>query len=376
MQIIGFILFALCSFSVMLFCLLFIRNINGWMGIKNFESESNNNQLEVTIIIPVRNEEKNIEHCLRSVLSQTYDQNNIQILIVDDNSTDESINKIEALKKQNKNITLLHSPNEGKKQAITFAIKHATGSLIVTTDADCKHDPEWISTLVSYYIKTGSKMIVGPVCFTNDNNLFKKAQSIEFSGMIGLTAASIYYHEPIMCNGANLAYEKSVFEEVGGFSGIDTNPSGDDVLLMHKIRKQHPLGINFLKSSKAIVKTNAEETLQKMLEQRSRWASKSFDIFYLPTFFQGTIIFSTNILLFLGLVFSLFIPLYLKAIVFLLVIKSIIEFLFVFLSCSFFQKQPYSWLVFALQPFYGIYLLIISVHGFFGTKTWKGRTFK
>ena len=58
-----------------------------------------------------------------------------------------------------------------------------------------------------------------------------------------------------MCNGANLAYEKKVFYEVGGFEGIDKIASGDDMLLMHKIQKIYPDKIGYLKSADVIVKT-------------------------------------------------------------------------------------------------------------------------
>ena len=67
-----------------------------------------------------------------------------------------------------------------------------------------------------------------------------------------------------MCNGANLAYEKKAFYEVNGFTGIDNIASGDDMLLMHKIYKQYPERVLFLKSTDAIVQTKPMETLSRI----------------------------------------------------------------------------------------------------------------
>jgi cellulose synthase/poly-beta-1,6-N-acetylglucosamine synthase-like glycosyltransferase len=80
-----------------------------------------------------------------------------------------------------------------------------------------------------------------------------------------------------MCNGANLAYPKSVFDEVGGFEGIDFKASGDDMLLLQKIAKKYPNKIVYLKNAEYAVITKAQHTLAAFWHQRLRWASKSAD---------------------------------------------------------------------------------------------------
>ena len=78
-----------------------------------------------------------------------------------------------------------------------------------------------------------------------------------------------------MCNGANLAYTKKAFTEVGGFTGIDNIASGDDMLLMHKIYKLYPDKVMFLKSKDAIVQTAPVNSVKDFFNQRIRWASKA-----------------------------------------------------------------------------------------------------
>lgn len=78
-----------------------------------------------------------------------------------------------------------------------------------------------------------------------------------------------------MCNGANLAYTKQAFEAVNGFHGIDGIASGDDMLLMHKIKQAFPAGISYLKSKDVIVQTAPMHSLSDFMNQRIRWASKS-----------------------------------------------------------------------------------------------------
>lgn len=72
-----------------------------------------------------------------------------------------------------------------------------------------------------------------------------------------------------MCNGANLAYEKTAFDKVNGFTGIDNIASGDDMLLMHKIWKHYPDRVHYLKSKAAIVTTQPMKTWKTFLTSAS-----------------------------------------------------------------------------------------------------------
>ncbi len=338
----------------------------------------------VSIVIAARNEEENIENCITTVLNQSYPSQNFEIIIVDDNSEDGTNKKIQQFCNKYKNITLItldkKSNLSGKKNAIYTAIQSAKGELIITTDADCIVQENWIQTIVSYYQQTDAKMIVAPVCLKNEKRIFEKMQSLEFMALIFSGGASLYFNKAIMCNGANLAYQKSIFNEVNGFKGIDNQPSGDDVLLMYKIKKKYPTGVLFLKHQNAIVYTNPQYKLNEFINQRKRWASKNTKLLNTETKLVSGIVYFANIsLLILGIMCLFFYKIEVFHIKFynfcfiLFGIKCFIDFLLLFLATGFFNKKFFLIYFLPEQILYIVYISITGILGNIGSYEWKGR---
>ncbi len=96
--------------------------------------------------------------------------------------------------------------------------------------------------------------------FITSEHYYQYFNQLDFLTLQGITAASVYKRFHSMCNGANLAYERSAFYEVNGFNNIDNIASGDDMLLMHKIFKQYPDKVFYLKNRHAIVTTEPSYT--------------------------------------------------------------------------------------------------------------------
>jgi hypothetical protein len=96
---------------------------------------------------------------------------------------------------------------------------------------------KWLGTIEEFKRETEATLIAAPVSLQYNNSLLQIFQSLDFMVLQGITAASVYKGIHSMANGANLAYEKKTFDEVNGFSGIDNIASGDDMLLMHKIKQ-------------------------------------------------------------------------------------------------------------------------------------------
>ncbi|MCS7075020.1 MAG: glycosyltransferase, partial [Bacteroidia bacterium] len=228
----------------------------------------------VSVIIPVRNEAANIVRCLHSIESQDYPVPNYEIILVDDNSEDNTVVLAKSL--DIPNLRILHSTGNTKyaykKVAITYAISQAKGEIILTTDGDCVVPRQWISGMVSQFDElTG--MVAGPVRLTG-NSWFQQFQRLEFCGLQLVGAGSIARNSPTMANGANLAYRKSSFDAVNGFQHIDSIASGDDELLMHKMFAVG-LRVRFAKLKDVIVNTEACRTWEEFRNQRIRWVSKS-----------------------------------------------------------------------------------------------------
>ncbi|QKZ14540.1 glycosyltransferase [Spirosoma sp. KUDC1026] len=246
----------------------------------------------ITVIIPVRNEENTIGQLLADLSQQTYSR--LDVIVADDSSTDNTRSVVEQYTlTANFPLRLLALTNEQtaspKKRAISQSIALAQGELIITTDGDCRVGPGWLASFAAFYQESGAKLISGPVTFSAgpgqarpgqvrpnrlETSFFDALQTVEFSSLIGSGACTLALGQPTMCNGANLCYEKRVFTEVGGFAGVDHLASGDDEFLMHKVARQYPDGVRFLKSEAAIVSTEPHQSWRAFYNQRKRWASK------------------------------------------------------------------------------------------------------
>jgi cellulose synthase/poly-beta-1,6-N-acetylglucosamine synthase-like glycosyltransferase len=271
------LLISIAAFSLGLAYLLLIRfYLRQWAKIPVWEIPSSFvATTSISILIPARNEAENIGHCLHHVLTQTYPSQLLEILVINDHSTDQTA----ALVRQMSDplIRLLDLPEgaAGKKAAITYGIGQARGDLIITTDADCTVPENWLQYLVSFYQAYGPVFITAPVNLVGENTALERFQSLDTLGTMILTGAGIQSATLHMSNGANLAYAKSAFEAVGGFSGIDHLASGDDMLLMHKMALAYPGRLAFLKQATAAVHTRAVDNWQDFFQQRLRWGTKS-----------------------------------------------------------------------------------------------------
>jgi cellulose synthase/poly-beta-1,6-N-acetylglucosamine synthase-like glycosyltransferase len=354
----------------------------GWFRLKTETTKESLPTTFVSIIIPCRNEEANIENLLDDLVQQDYPENRFEILVVDDNSTDLTIDKVNAfISQKNRPFIKLILINQDdhrsafKKKAIHLAIEAASGELIITTDADCRMGKNWLKSVVDFYETTKPKMIVGPVSFHNEKTWFEKAQTVEFLSLIGITAGAISIGRPIMCNGANLAYEKSSFHEVGGF-GNDNFSSGDDVFLLLKIKKRFGnKSVKFLKNVNAFVYTEAKKNLMEFIHQRTRWASKNkgYDLKILTVSFT---VFMVNFLLAAGLIWGIFDLKLLCNIILLYFIKLLIEIPVLLGIVSFARRQQLLWNALPLVLLYPVYIIITGTMGIVASYQWKGRTVK
>jgi cellulose synthase/poly-beta-1,6-N-acetylglucosamine synthase-like glycosyltransferase len=380
-------------FTILLFLIyacLIIYYRQSWLRIPIDNEHPDNyrealsNQLStfISVIIPARNEEENIAACLESITKQGYPKNLFEMIVIDDFSTDKTAEIINTFTDKNvsllslKDFTTEGELNSYKKKAIEIAISKAKGDLIVTTDADCIVPNKWLETIASFYEKHNPVFIAAPVVYHGENNFLKIFQSLDFMTLQGITGASVYKKFHSMCNGANLVYEKKVFLEVGGFTGIDNIASGDDMLLMHKIFNLYPDKVLFLKSSDAIVQTKPAGTLKEFLNQRIRWASKADK--YTDKKITGVLllVYLFNVWLFFIGLLSFFYHQIFFWFIGVVIAKIIVELFLLYPVAKFFNKEKLLWWFPLAQPFHILYTIVAGWLGKFGTYKWKERKVK
>lgn len=354
----------------------------GWFLLKKHNLTSQSSKTRVSIIVPSRNEENNIINLLSDLINQNYSKDFFEIIVADDNSSDNTpliadyfISQHPEWKIKLIKVAEDHPNSAFKKKAISHAIQASLGDLIITTDADCRVGEKWLTTIVDFYESEKPRMIVGPVSFHNEISFFEKMQTVEFLSLIAITAGAIRIGKPIMCNGANLAYERSAFEEVGGF-GDDLFSSGDDVFLLLKMKKKFGSNsVSFLKNLDAVVFTEAKKNLREFFHQRTRWASKNkgYDIKILLVSFT---VYMMNLLIVGGLMCSAFNPKLFIAMLISYILILMIE-LPILIGIGIFVKRSrmlfYSLPLIVLYP---VYIIITGAMGIVANYQWKGRKVK
>jgi cellulose synthase/poly-beta-1,6-N-acetylglucosamine synthase-like glycosyltransferase len=350
--------------------------IKGWAALKRPKISSGNFTTKVTILIAARNEETRINYTIDDILAQDYPKHLTEIIMVDDHSTDRTAEIIRSYADKGVKLLQLNEDkplNSYKKKAIAQAISLSTGDLMVATDADCRMGNKWLSSIVNYFETGDMVMISSPVAYFEERSLFEYMQTLEFAYLIGIGAAFIGNGRASTCNGANLAYRKDVFYEVGGFKGIDDLASGDDELLLQKVAVHYPGRIGFLKLREAIVYTHAKHTLNEFLQQRRRWASKStkYKDKKIVALAVGIWLFNVSLLVNAGLGFYNVYFLKLFALQFLL--KYLFEVVFLLPITAFLKRTGLVSLLILLIPIHIIYFVYIGFMGNSRKYIWKGR---
>lgn len=361
-----------------LYCINILLYTIAWFKIEKIISEEKIFSTKISVIISARNEGGNIENCLNDICNQSYPKELTEIIIIDDASSDQTFSLVENFIKNNdNNIHLLqNSDNDAasKKEAIKKGVNYANGSLIVTSDADCRYNSNWLKNIAEYFEKHSPEMIVAPVAFHNCKNIFTKLQSLEFISLITSSAAAVQLKAPIMCNGANLAYTKKAFNEVKAYDKDIKFLSGDDVFLMLKIKKRFGAGsIQFIKSYDAIVKTEAKVTMKAFIRQRIRWVSKSRAYNDFSVILTAMIVYAFNFSLLISLISGFFIWKFMIFFLLAIGVKIIIDMPLMISALRFTKQIRYFLLYFPLQFLYIFYISIIGMAGNFINAIWKDR---
>jgi len=364
------LLLALLYLGVMMYVVV------GWNTLKRPQIKSEGYVTRVTVLIAARNEEESIHLTIDDILAQDYPKHLTEVIIVDDHSTDRTSAIIASYAEQGVRLLQLNEDkplNSYKKKAIAEAIKLSNGELMVATDADCRMGTKWLSSIVGYYEEEHPLMISSPVSFFEERSFFERLQSLEFYSLIATGAAFISNGHASTCNGANLAYRKDVFYEVGGFKGIDDLASGDDELLLQKVAAKYPGRIGFLKWYDAIVYTHAKHNFKSFMQQRRRWASKSvkYKDKRVVAVVVGLWLFNVSVVLNL---LGGFYDIHFASVGAMQILMVILIGVSLFFPVTrFFKRRDLLWLLIPVCVLHIIYFVYIGLLGNKGKYMWKGR---
>ena len=359
--------------TVFLIYILFIGQlIYGFNRMRRFSKAEFIPKTSFSIVVPFRNEKENLPNLLHSISLLNYPKELVEVILVDDDSDDEfRIQNLEFRIQMIKNVRKSNSP---KKDAIETAIQVAKNDWIITTDADCLVQKDWLTIYDQYIQKNEVEMVASGVCYIPKKGFLSAFQNLDFLSLQGATIGSFGINQPFMCNGANFAYSKSFFKELNGFQGNETIASGDDVFLLQKAVSVAPKKVGFLLAKESIVATNPVATWSDLFQQRVRWASKStgyssvYGKLLALVVFGGNLAWIVSFLLWLvGLldqnIFMLFVAL-----------KFLIDFILIYKTANFFEsKLQYVLASSLLYPFFSV---SVAVYSLFGKYSWKGRSFR
>jgi cellulose synthase/poly-beta-1,6-N-acetylglucosamine synthase-like glycosyltransferase len=328
----------------------------------------------VSVVVAARNEERNIARCVESLLAQDYPPELFEIIVVDDQSTDNSSGVLSRY--TDPRLLIMTVPAEskgGKKAALALGISAARGTLVLTTDADCVHARRWVSAMVAFYQSAKPVFIAAPVLVKPGSSPVGIFQSLDFMSLQGITAASVHRGFLQMSNGANLGFSAEAFHAVGGYTGIDHLASGDDMLLMQKMADRFPGRTMYCLSRDTIVETRPASTVAEFLRQRIRWASKARSYTDKRMFYVLLLVYLLNLSLLMGGIQAIVRPEWLLPWLGLLIAKTMAETIFLWPVAKFFGSAGLMAWFLPAQPFHILYTVVAGFFGQVRSYTWKGR---
>jgi cellulose synthase/poly-beta-1,6-N-acetylglucosamine synthase-like glycosyltransferase len=392
-----FYIFALiCLLLALAYLLININYIHSFLHLPNHYYLPANPTISATIIVVARDESERILALLADLTNQDYPSHLHQIIIVDDHSQDNTpaliADFIAAQPPKSPPIRLLHLADyldpiaaqttiAFKKKAITYALQNTSSDWIVCTDADCQMPPQWLSTILAAAQKNKASAVLAPVLFEQGSEdtsfLLRRFQQLDLLGMMVVTAVGVQWGAHL-ANGANLAYSRAAFEEVGGFAGQENIASGDDMLLLHKIAALHtqPNAICFVAHPFATVTTALKTTWASLLSQRLRWATKSRTYRQKKLLFILSSVWLFSFSLFCNLIFVLFtchaLALYLLGVQ--VLIKLLADYWLLSTAARFFDRRPWLNAFLLAVWLHWAYILVVGAFANLIKKYhWKGR---
>ena len=365
-------LFLLSLLLIFLFYyLVFLWSIR--KGLSSLPHRSSDARPFSSVILAARNEEKNIERCLRSLIAQSYNPDMFEIIVVDDHSQDSTILRSIRLAESVDvpKITVVSLTNQsGKPAAIAHGVSISRGEIILCTDADCAVPTNWIESMLGC-IDPSVAFVAGPVLERPSSSLLSGLEAIEYLSLTTTAAGLIGSGKPVICSGASIAYRKSAFTSVNGFG--DDSSSCDDETLMQRMVLRKVGKVAFNPDASAIVTTETPASTAEFWRQRTRWASKRGRYEDGSVLWRLLLLYGFFVVLFSAATFSLIEPGLQLPVAAVLLIKGIADYLVLSLGARLFRQDlPLGQFLIA-ELFHVPYITVAGLIGQFSPLRWKDR---
>ncbi len=360
--------------TAVLYFILHLILLKGLMKSFNLTANTEEYAPAVTVIVAGKNEALNIPGCIESLSELNYPHNLLEIILVNDNSEDNTYEIMADAADKYPFMKVISSRGEnlsnlkGIANAIDTAADICKGEIIFLTDADCRVNPGWIKNTLKYYSED-SAMICGYTLMDTDNSVFARLQCIDWIYLLTIASSSSGLYKIISCIGNNLSFSKDSYIRTGGYKSINFSVT-EDLALMRKIDSEKNLSIRFPVDKECIVITNPCKNISEVFSQKRRWFRGGTDVNLLG-YFTGLELYAMNFLFVCGLLF-LNVKLYLL----LTGIKFLSE--LILLNSVFKRFERKSLLKF--YPLFSVYFavvgLLLPLSFVTGKKIkWKGRDF-
>jgi cellulose synthase/poly-beta-1,6-N-acetylglucosamine synthase-like glycosyltransferase len=344
-----------------------------------------------SVIVPARNEAAGISACLESILACNWPRGSLELVVVDDHSTDGTADVVRDVQAQHPDadiriIEMAHTvdaavPRGHKKRAVAEAMNASTGEILLVTDADASVPPDWIRLMVAH-LEPGVGCVAGPIAYhpaagrgesgTAFTRWLGPVVALEYAGLQGIASGAIGLGRPMVSFGASSGYRREAIRDVGGFDGLYGVSSGDDALLMQRMAYESAWRVAWCAHPGAIVRTAPAATVRAFWQQRRRWITGT--VHYAPT----ALFYSLAIYLFL-----LSLPMYAVGALFWPVLwaplgvgmglKVLGEGVMLFRAAGFFGIRRWWPLFLPAQPLQIAYIIGVVISGLTRPIHWKDR---
>lgn len=334
-------------------------------------SRNENFYPSVSIIVAARNEENNILSCLTSLSKLDYPKEKLEIILVNDQSTDNTKNIIEDFIQDKKQFKLVNSRKsfthlKGKANAVMQGIENSSGEFILLTDADCIVPKDWVKEIIIYF--NDNIGIVGGYTILKTKNIFEGIQSLDWIYLFNIACSSATLGFPLTGIGNNLAVRKKCYYDVGGYQNIKFSVT-EDYALTRAIISKTKYKMNFPLNYKSLITSFPCKNILELYRQKKRWGVGGLDMIPLG-FLVFSIPYIFNLLIIFGLIlwgfYSILLP---------IIIKLLIDFILLFYSLSKLKHLKYIKYFIFFEIYLFMYVVLLPIIVFLNKKVfWKERT--